>query len=310
MEEITFSDDILESLSDKVVFITGMHLLPLRSSNTPNKPGGASGIGRATAEQCLKLGATVVIGDLNPLPADLQPSEKLKYIQIDVCSWESQRDAFIQIEAWFGRLDHVFANAGLGPTTNFLDDQLDENGLLTPPDLRTINVNILGVISTVRLAAHYIQKHSDGRGSAELGSIVVTASTASLQTFSFGDYTISKHAVLGMIRGLASELEGKLRFNAVAPSWTSSKMVPVEFIQSLGIAVQGPEVVAKSVVHLFADQERHNEVIYSWDGKYLEINQAKGGLLHAVEERLPNAPNEEPVVWKIKAAVAAREIQR
>lgn len=240
---------------------------------------------------------------------DNQPTEKLKYIQTDVCSWESQRDAFIQIEVWFGRLDHVFANAGLGPTTNFLDDQLDENGLLTPPDLRTINVNLLGVINTVRLAAHYIQKHRDRRESAELGSIVVTASTASLQTFSLGDYTISKHAVLRMIRGLAYDLEGKVRFNAVAPSWTSSKMVPVEFIESLGVAVQGPEVVAKIVAHLFADQKRHNEVVYSWDGKYLGVNKAKGGFLHAIEEKLPNAANEERVVKELKAAVAAGKFQ-
>lgn len=39
MDEITFSDEILEGLSDKVVFITGRRLLPLQSSHT-NKPGG------------------------------------------------------------------------------------------------------------------------------------------------------------------------------------------------------------------------------------------------------------------------------
>lgn len=238
------------------------------------------------------------------MPTDLEPSEKLKFVQVDVCSWESLRDAFIQIEAWYGHIDHVFANAGVGPTTDFLDDTLDENGLLAPPNLRTINVNLLGVISTVRLASHYIQKYSNHRSSGELGSIVVTASTASFQNFTAGDYTITKHGVLGLLRGIQSQLEGKVRLNAVAPSWTDTGMVPRDFIESLGVGVQGPEVVARSVALLFGDQNRHNEVIYSWDGKYLEVNKADGGLLQGADQILVNAVNEDRVMVKLREAAA------
>jgi NAD(P)-dependent dehydrogenase (short-subunit alcohol dehydrogenase family) len=266
------------------------------------EPGGASGIGKATAELCLKHGANVIIGDLNSLPSDLETSEKLKFIQLDVCSWESQRDAFIQVEEWFGRIDHVFANAGVGPTTNFLNDSLDENGHLTPPNLRTINVNLLGVISTVRLAAYYIQKNSAHRASGELGSIVVTASTASFQNFSAGDYTITKHGVLGIIHGIGYQLEGKVRLNAVAPSWTASKMIDAAFIEGLGVGVQGPEVVAQSVAFLFNDQQRHGDIIYSWEGKYREVNKAQGGFLAAADGILVNSANEESVVRKLREA--------
>jgi NAD(P)-dependent dehydrogenase (short-subunit alcohol dehydrogenase family) len=243
------------------------------------------------------------------LPADLSASEKLKFIQVDVCSWESLRDAFIQIETWFGHIDHVFANAGVGPTTDFLDDTLDENGLLAPPNLRTINVNLLGVISTVRLASYYIQKHSSHRSTGELGSIVVTASTASFQNFTAGDYTITKHGVLGIIRGLQSQLEGKVRLNAVSPSWTNTGMVPKDFIESIGVAVQEPEAVAQSVVLLFADQKRHSEVIYSWDGKYLEVNKADGGLLQGADKILVNAANEDRVMVKLREAAALGTIK-
>ncbi|CAI7664013.1 unnamed protein product [Penicillium viridicatum] len=283
MAAIQISDDIFEGMEDKVVFITG----------------GVSGIGKATAELCLKHGANVIIGDVNQQPSDLEISEKLKFIQMDVSSWENQRDAFIQVEEWFGRIDHVFANAGIGPTTDFLDDNLDENGQLTPPDLRTINVNLLGVIFTVRLAAYYIQKHSAHRASGELGSIVVTASTAAFQNFSAGDYTIAKHGVLGLIRGIGCQLEGNIRLNAVAPSWTATGMVPTPFIEDLGVAVQGPEVVARSVALLFSDQQRHQDVIYSWDGKYLEVNNATGGLLAATNEIIVNSANEESVLRKV-----------
>lgn len=227
---------------------------------------------------------------------------------MDVCSWESQRDAFIQVEEWFGRVDHVFANAGVGPTTDFLDDSLDEDGHLAPPNLRTINVNLLGVLYTVRLAAHYIQKHSAHRAADELGSTVVTASASSFQNFSAGDYTIAKHGVLGIIRGLGIQLEGKVRLNAVSPSWTATGMVPAAFIESLGVAVQGPEAVAQSVALLFSDQQRHGEVVYSWDGKYKEVNKAEGGLLGAADGILVNAANEESVMKKLREGKALQEI--
>ncbi|KAJ6144075.1 hypothetical protein N7471_003528 [Penicillium samsonianum] len=288
MAEIIISEDILGNINDKVVFITG----------------GASGIGKATAELCLRKGAIVVIGDLNALPADLQVSEKLKFDQVEVCSWESLQDAFIQIEACFGHIDHVFANAGVSPTTNLLDDTLDENGLLAPPNLRTVNVNLLGVISTVRLASYYIQKHSTHRSTGELGRIVVTASTASFQNFTAGDYTITKHGVLGLVRGLQSQLEGKVRLNAVSPSWKNTGMVPKDFIESLGVRVQEPEVVARSVALLFGDQKRYSEVIYSWDGKFLEANKADGGLLQGADKILVNAANEDRVMVKRREAVA------
>ncbi|KAJ5274224.1 hypothetical protein N7497_004820 [Penicillium chrysogenum] len=286
MAAVQVCDAILEGMKDKVVLITG----------------GGSGIGKATAELCLKHGATVIIGDLNSLPSDLETSENLKFIQLDVCSWESQLGAFLQVEDWFGRIDHVFANAGIGPTTDFLNDNLDENGHLTPPDLRTINVNLLGVISTVRLAAYYIQKNSAHRASGELGSIVVNASTASFQNFSAGDYTVTKHGVLGLIHGIGHQLEGKVRLNAVAPSWTATKMIDAAFIEGLGVGVQRPEVVAKSVALLFNGQQRHGDVIYSWEGKYREVNKAEGGFLAAADGILVNSANEEYVVKKLREA--------
>ncbi|KGO71189.1 Short-chain dehydrogenase/reductase SDR [Penicillium italicum] len=283
MAAVQISDSIFEGIRDKIVFITG----------------GASGIGKATAELCLKHGANVIIGDVNPLPPDLEISEKLKFIKLDVCSWENQRDAFIQIEEWFGRIDHVFANAGIKPTIDFLDDTLDENGHLTPPDLQTINVNLLSVLFTVRLATYYIQKNSAHSACGELGSIVVTASGSSFQNFSAGDYTIAKHGVLGIIRGIGYQLEGKVRLNAVAPSWTATAMLPITFIEELGVAVQRPDAVAQSVLLLFCDQQRHQDVIYSWDGKYLEVNNAEGGFLAAASGILENSANEEWVMRKI-----------
>ena len=84
----------LTSLEDKVILITG----------------GSSGIGLATAKLCLKQGAKVVVGDVNECPID--KSESLVYQHVDVRDWESQADLFKKAIEVFGRVDHVYANAG------------------------------------------------------------------------------------------------------------------------------------------------------------------------------------------------------
>ncbi|KAJ5683512.1 hypothetical protein N7462_006677 [Penicillium macrosclerotiorum] len=262
--------------------------------------GGSSGIGRATTQLCLDLGAKVVVGDLNPPQPAFEENDRLKFLEVNVTEWESLRNMFIQANNWFGRIDHVFANAGVSPTTDFLGVTLDENNQLKAPNLRTINVNLLGPLYTVNLAAAYMTKLASKRPIQGMGSIVLSASASSFQDFSAGDYTVAKHAVLGIIRGLGIQMEGNIRLNAVAPSWTATAIVPFDFIESIGVKVQSAEAVARSVVLLFADKQRHGEVIYSWDGLYREVNKADGGLLSMAEKLLDNSHNEESVMRKLR----------
>lgn len=92
---------------------------------------------------------------------------------------------FKATEKEYGKIDQVFANAGIGKSTTLLDDSVDENGDLLAPMLDTININLIGVIYTVKLAIHYIQKNPNG------GSIVITASGSSFQRFPVEDYSTS-----------------------------------------------------------------------------------------------------------------------
>ncbi|KAJ5892145.1 uncharacterized protein N7473_008373 [Penicillium subrubescens] len=290
MAEVTASEDILANIKDQVVLITG----------------GSSGIGRATAQLCLDLGAKVVIGDLNPPNPEFKDTDKVHYLEVNVTSWESLRNMFDQADTTFGGIDHVFANAGVGPTTDFLGINLNEAGQLEPPLLRTINVNLIGPLYTINLAQAYMKQLASRRPVKKTGSIVITASASSFQNFSSGDYTIAKHGVLGMVRGLVHKLEaeGQIRLNAVAPSWTRTGMVPIETIQAMGVPVQTPEAVAESVVLLFADETRHGEVIYSSQGKFKEINKADGGLLSMTKGLLYNEDNLEGVMRNVNEQVA------
>lgn len=79
-------------------------------------------------------------------------------------------------------------------------------------------------------------------------------------------------------------------------------MIDAAFIEGLGVGVQRPEVVAKSVALLFNGQQRHGDVIYSWEGKYREVNKAEGGFLAAADGILVNSANEEYVVKKLREA--------
>ncbi|KAJ5272978.1 hypothetical protein N7478_008103 [Penicillium angulare] len=281
MSTLEIPDDLLREITGKTIVITG----------------GSSGIGKATADLCIKLGALVVIGDITP-PPNFEATKRYKFLKVDVSIWESIRGFFAQAKDLFGRIDHVFVNAGVAPTTDFLNHTLDSDGNIAPPNLRTINVNLIGAINTVWLATYYLQNDTRESSPAER-SIVLTASASSFQNFRAADYTTAKHGVLGILRGLVGKLEGKVRINAIAPSWTATGLIPPEPFEALGVAVQNPKVVARSVVFLFASGTRHGDLIYSRDGIYLEINRATGGLLENTERLLGGVMNEDEVYRRI-----------
>ncbi|KAF2750216.1 NAD(P)-binding protein [Sporormia fimetaria CBS 119925] len=243
MTSFTIPDSNLDAIKDKVVIVTGA----------------ASGIGLATVKRVLQHGGKVFASDVNDMP---EPEKsQVSFMNVDVTSWKEQLDMFKAAQEKFGKIHHVFANAvGIGPTCTLLENEVDENGDLLPPRLKTFDVNLTGVVYTVKLGIHYIQKHSEG------GSIVMTAT--------------SKHAVLGLLRSLYVNLHPNLpiRINAIGPSWTETGIVPKEVIEALGRdAVQSPDVVARSVVNLMAGTA-HGEFIYSDRGKFWDIENGDKGL--------------------------------
>ncbi|KAE8347735.1 hypothetical protein BDV24DRAFT_170760 [Aspergillus arachidicola] len=284
MASLEILDEALVKLKGKVILITG----------------GSSGIGGATVELCLQLGAKVVIGDLNSPPADISNTENLKFVTADTSSWDSLRNLFNEAVKTFGHIDHVFANAGIAPRTNFLDESPDNNSELAPPDLKVLNVNLIGAIYTTRLAVHHFRKFAGQHNGVATGSIVFTASASSFQNFGAPDYATAKHGVLGLMRSLVGQLPGHVRVNAIAPSWTTTGLVSAEFLASLGVITQDPGVVAKSVAFLFAESTRDGHLIYSWEGNYKEIEQAEGGLLSTVKDILGNPVSEDGVLQRMK----------
>jgi NAD(P)-dependent dehydrogenase (short-subunit alcohol dehydrogenase family) len=106
---------------------------------------------------------------------------------------------------------------------DLLAESLDANGRLLPPNLGSIDVNLVGAIYTVKLAVHFFNKWPETKC-----QIVLTASAASyLDTPPLYLYCAAKTGVLGLMRGLRSQLvKQNITINVVAP-WMTSKGSPI-----------------------------------------------------------------------------------
>ncbi|KAF2816905.1 putative oxidoreductase,short chain dehydrogenase [Mytilinidion resinicola] len=249
MTEVRIKESDLDSLKNQVVVITG----------------GSSGIGLATVQLLLKLGAKVVVGDINPPPEP--EAAHVTFLKTDVASFAEQSALFKRALEVHGVINHVFANAGVAKTTSLLDDELDDDGNLKAPDLITYNVNLIGCMYTTRLGVFYLKKNPKG------GSIVVTGSASSYQGFSVVDYCTAKHGVLGLTRSVTAHLPPTLniRINCLAPDWTDTSLVRGVDFHLLGVPVQNSKAVALSAALCMADGTRKGQVIYSREGRYTEL---------------------------------------
>jgi 3alpha(or 20beta)-hydroxysteroid dehydrogenase len=192
----------LAGLNDKVVVVTG----------------GASGIGRAVCARLLSEGAGVALVDRDEggvrAASDELESDRLLGVVADVASESGTEDYYAAAIRRFGRLDGLFANAGIaepGPT-------LAETGIAAFD--RIIAVNVRGVFLAVR--RHLRQLAEQGT----TGSIVTTSSVLGIRGMAgSASYCASKAAVLGLTRAAAMEAgaDGH-RINAVLPGPIATPM--------------------------------------------------------------------------------------
>jgi len=134
--------------------------------------GGSSGIGLATAELLFENGATVIIADINSPQVDKASSSRWKYIKTDVREWSSLLSFFKQSFELHGKIDIVIISAGVADSSDMFSDTFNEEGDLQPPNLRSIEINLMGGLSCIKLAVHFFSKNDQG------GKIVIVGSLA------------------------------------------------------------------------------------------------------------------------------------
>ena len=198
-------------LKDKVAVITG----------------GASGLGRATAEMVIEQGGRVAIFDLN---AELggQTASALgsgaRAYEVDVADETSVQQAVDAVMADFGAV-HVNVNcAGIGAAARTL-------GRDAPMPLGwfdgIVRINLVGTFNTLRLCAWEMQKNEPVNGDGERGAIVNTASVAAFDgQIGQAGYSASKAGVVGMTLPIARDLSRSgIRLCTIAPGIFETPMM-------------------------------------------------------------------------------------
>ena len=160
MTSFNISPSDLSSLAGKVAIITG----------------GGLGIGLATTQLFAEHGAHIVVADIKP-PVTAISSDILSAFSLGVEK--------------FGGVDILVANAGVGEIDgDIFGDEYDDAGLLKQPTYRTAEINLISVMSCVKVAVSHFRKQ--GRR----GRIVMTASTAGYMSESMCPSTRPRNMVL------------------------------------------------------------------------------------------------------------------
>lgn len=214
--------------------------------------GASSGIGRATAIECSKMGATVVIVGRNEErlkeTMSAMVGEGHSYIVSDMSVSENLNTIVEQSP----QLDGLVNNAGMGnmsPISFIKEDVLND----------VFKINTFAPILLLKLLTKKkkIKKN---------GSVVFTSSVAGLGAASTGNgiYTASKGAISAFIKVAALEYSAKnIRVNAVCPGMTRTPLIENESVQQEELQKDmeryplkryaDPKEIAWGIIYLLSD---------------------------------------------------------
>ena len=178
-------------VSPRIVFVTG----------------GNRGIGLAIARSFAKLGDLVIVSYRSGGAPD-----GLVGVQMDVTSQDSVNAAFAEIEATYGTVDVLVANAGV--TRDALTMRMSEEDFIS-----VVETNLTGTFRTVQKAISPMVKKRSGR-IILIGSVVALMGSAGQ-----ANYAATKSGLIGMARSLAREYGSRgVTLNVIAPGFVETDM--------------------------------------------------------------------------------------
>lgn len=234
----------MKRLENKIVFITG----------------GNSGIGKASALEAAREGATIVVADLEKNNHEQTMNEITAlgaiclFVPIDVSDVNSVKKAIATTVEKFGRLDIAFNNAGIGGVYSGIHDM--EEAVWD----RLIAVNLTGQFYCVKYELQQFLKQG--------GGVIVNMSSLGGLKAEHGlvPYTVAKHGVLGITKNIAVQYGSQnIRANAICPYYVETPLLnaaPSEVHQAWidGTPAKRlctPEEVAKAFIYLASNDSSY-----------------------------------------------------
>ena len=225
--------------------------------------GGASGIGSGIARRQCAAGAEVIVCDVDLARGKALAGElDCRFHELDVADPRRWRALGDLVMDEYGGLDLACLNAGV-PTLSLLGGGAPADfDIASLPDAayrRILGVNVDGVVFGTRALVPALA----ARGG---GAIVVTASVAGLVPYPVDPiYTLTKHAIVGLVRSLAPLLAlQQIRINAVCPGMVDTHILGpgvADQARDAGIPVLSPDDVAASVEQLVQSGETGQLVV-------------------------------------------------
>lgn len=204
--------------------------------------GGASGLGLATTEKFVELGAKVVIIDLPSSQGEAvadKLGENVRFVAADVTN-EEQVSAALDAAEELGTVRVAVNCAGIG---NGIKTYGKKGPFPLADFTKVVSVNLIGTFNVIRLAAERMAKTEPVNG--ERGVIINTASVAAFEgQIGQAAYSASKGGVVGMTLPIARDLSRELiRVCTIAPGLFKTPLLgslPEEAQASLGKQVPHP----------------------------------------------------------------------
>ena len=210
--------------------------------------GAASGLGEAVARKLATAGANLTLLDIQEQQGNALAQELGAHFMCtdvsDVNAWANVADQVGQ----HGPLHYLHLNAGIqiAPPSAPLEEYQFANMKLENYR-RMMGVNVDGVVFGL---------HSLLPVMTDTGSIAVTSSLAGVTPYDVDPlYSMSKHAVSGLVRSLAGVCaQQNLTINAICPGGIDTAIIPHDQ-RSPQAQFMTPADVAEEVLNLFATQE-------------------------------------------------------